>query len=235
MHPLKRRYELLRYRLGMKRAGQISYSQIGEDLIAGRALNRLKIAPEAVRYLDLGSYHPVKLSNTYGFYRKGGSGTCVDANPLHCSAFPLVRPRDRCLNHAIAAQGGGTLRTFILSVDSLSTCDEAEAQRMVRDFGHRIVRTLDVPMIGINDLLADTAAAGGLSFVSMDLEGSDEAILAAWDFTRWRPAVLCVETSVHSAGGPSVQRNAISTTMLAAGYRSYAHTGINTIFIDSSR
>ena len=63
----------------------------------------------------------------------------------------------------------------------------------------------------------------------------DEAILAAWDFTRWRPAVLCVETSVHSAGGPSVQRNAISTTMLAAGYRSYAHTGINTIFIDSSR
>lgn len=229
MHPLKKRYELWRYRLGLKPCGLVSYSQIGEDLLIRKALIKFKLTGKDVRYLDLGSYHPVKLSNTYGFYRAGGVGTCVDANPLHCADFHVVRPRDRCLNQAIATQSGGTLRAFILSVDSLSTCDEAEAQRVVRELGHRIVRTHDVPMIGINDLLADTVKVGGpLSFVSMDLEGSDAAILAAWDFTRWRPAALCVEI------GPTTHE-AIGKTMEAAGYTSFANTEINTIFIDASR
>ena len=50
-----------------------SFSQCAEDMIA-----RSLIDTSAGRYVDIGSGHPVRGSNTYSLYRQGWSGLLVD-------------------------------------------------------------------------------------------------------------------------------------------------------------
>ncbi len=54
-----------------------SYSQFGEDLIIAKLLGKSK----CVSYIDCGCHDPKKFSNTYYFYKRGGSGICIDVTP----------------------------------------------------------------------------------------------------------------------------------------------------------
>jgi len=53
-----------------------SYSQEGEDLILLRIFEKKRIG----FYVDVGSHHPFRFSNTYLFYRLGWRGINIDAN-----------------------------------------------------------------------------------------------------------------------------------------------------------
>jgi len=55
-----------------------SYSQVGEDLQIAYFIGK----KEDVRYIDVGCLWPVRHSNTYFFYERGGSGLCVNVGPL---------------------------------------------------------------------------------------------------------------------------------------------------------
>src|SRR2546430_2805880 len=67
------------------RSGQRSYSQCGEDLLVNFIFGAIR--QSAVSYLDVGAHHPTFLSNTYLFYKAGGSGVCVEPDPRLCSAI----------------------------------------------------------------------------------------------------------------------------------------------------
>ena len=65
------------------RMSKISFSQNGEDLLIQAALAMLGIKnPKSMSYLDIGANHPFSLSNTYKFYREGGSGILVEPDPI---------------------------------------------------------------------------------------------------------------------------------------------------------
>ena len=64
------RYKILK-------ANKKTYSQFGEDLYIESFFKSQKIG----KYVDLGAFHPMRLSNTYLLYKKGWSGTNVDLNP----------------------------------------------------------------------------------------------------------------------------------------------------------
>jgi hypothetical protein len=82
------------------RGCKASYSQFGEDAVVDGVMGARH--PRGF-YVDVGSFHPIKWSNTYRFYLAGWHGICVDPNPAFTELWKKTRPRDTFLNLAITS------------------------------------------------------------------------------------------------------------------------------------
>ena len=67
-----------------------SYSQEGEDMI----LKRFFEGKQRGFYVDVGSHHPKRFSNTYFFYKTGWRGINIDPMPGSMKLFDKIRTRD---------------------------------------------------------------------------------------------------------------------------------------------
>ena len=77
-----------------------SYSQSGEDIIISDLFNRLGISNPT--YLDIGANDPISLNNTYRLYTRGGSGVCIEPNPVMYKRLLQKRPKDTKINAGVA-------------------------------------------------------------------------------------------------------------------------------------
>lgn len=216
-------------RLGLARTRYRSFAQSGEDRIASHVLNEMGVL--SPRYLDLGAHHPVKFSNTYLFYRRGGRGVCVEPDPHLAMLIKRRRFRDMCLNVAVAPSDG-TLQFHVMRVETLSTTSPGAVARL-KEMGHEIERTIEVEAISPKTILSRHFDATP-NLVSLDVEGSDLEILQSWDFTVHRPQVFIVETVEYAEDGMGAKMPGIAELMESVGYFPYADTFINTIFVDRS-
>jgi len=64
-----------------------SYSQKGEDILVDCYFER----SSDKYYLDIGCFHPIWVSNTYLFHKKGWSGSVVDIDDYKLSLFKFLR------------------------------------------------------------------------------------------------------------------------------------------------
>src|SRR5690606_114765 len=88
-------------RLPLGRSLKYSYAFAGEDkVIEGLLKPRIT---EPGFYVDVGANHPKLFSNTYGLYRKGWRGICIDANQELIDLYALNRPRDRAIVALVSA------------------------------------------------------------------------------------------------------------------------------------
>lgn len=224
------RHEML-VRLDPARSGSrpaLSYSQCGEDLIVDFVLRGM-LGVETPHYLDIGAHDPVVLNNTYGFYRRGSRGVCVEPNPKLGDKIRAQRPRDRLVNAGVAAESGSATY-FEMDVDTLNTFSSSEAQRYAAE-GHAIIAERQLPLRAINDVLSH-ACERCPDMLSLDIEAGELEILQAWDFARFRPKVMCVETLTYAKQRRGEKVTEVIELICSQGYWVYADTFINTIFID---
>jgi len=209
--------------------GSKSYAQSGEDIILRHLFDIIGVA--APSYLDIGANHPAHLSNSYLFYRQGSRGVCIEPDPALAAAFKRKRPRDTVLGVGVANHPG-ELDFFVMSASSLNTFSEEEA-RHSETLGHRIEKRLKIPVITVNEALKQCNPIP--DFVSIDVEGLDEAVVSNIDFDLYRPAAFCVETLTYSEEGDGEKKKGIFETFSKHDFFPYADTFVNTIFIDKSR
>lgn len=211
-----------------------SYAQAGEDLLLDYLLTR-KLRIDRPRYLDIGAHHPTWLSNTYRFYRRGCRGVCVEPDPELFARLRRGRPGDVCLNACIATSPNAASEAdfHLMAPATLNTMCREEVDKYVEHHGYRLRGTIRVPQRLINEVIEANFPAGP-DLLSLDVEGVDLAILRTLDFTspRHRPRAICVETLDVGADRVETKPRAISAFLLARGYRVYADTWINTIFVD---
>lgn len=229
---VKKKFEYLRsladYRFSSK-----SFSQFGEDLIVSQALSI--IGEINVSYLDIGANHPCSLSNTYYFYKKGGTGVLIEPDPILCNSLQRKRPRDIVLNCGVGFTReikSATLYRFDASV--LNTFSRVEARQVEENSEYRIVDEINVKLIPVNTLFEDYMQLPP-SILSIDVEGLDYNILKTLDFKKYRPAIIIAETLTFEPriGGKKITK--INELMVNNGYHIFADTRLNTIFIDNSR
>jgi FkbM family methyltransferase len=206
------------------------FSQFGEDASVASYLRALGRSCRS--YIDIGANHPVLHSNTYLFYRDGGSGLLVEANPVIAKRLRRKRPRDKILNQGVVAEGSGTLQLHVMDMDGLSTLSEEWSETVAQQGRAKGTRIVTVPIIGINDLLLRYSPAEAADFASIDIEGLDLDVLSAWDFDRWRPFLFCVET-VELSDKSYSRSEQIAALMHRRGYVSLFNTFANTIFVDA--
>jgi FkbM family methyltransferase len=209
---------------------QFSYAQSGEDVIIDVLLESVNVYRPT--YLELGTNHPRMGNNTYKFYRKGGKGVLVEADPTLIRKIKRLRPRDKVLNVGVSASDAKNARFHVFERSSLNTFDENEA-RLRQQKGVRIKEIMDIPLKTINEILEDNFLKVP-HFMSIDIEGLDLAVLKSLDWKKYPIPIICVETCLYSNNHIRPQDKEVTVFMESVGYFPYANTYINTIFVNKN-
>lgn len=206
---------------------QISYAQSGEDLIVKFLLETM-LGKRPKKYLDLGAHHPFYISNTALFYSEGGSGILVEPDPYYAKLLRRKRPRDKVLEVGVHFSGEKKLEFYIFDTPTLNTFSPGEAERYAA-MGHRLVEKRMVELMGINEIME---RSGKVDFISLDVEGLDEAILKNVDWEKFRPTCVCVESAAYDMRNEPHKVGEIIEFMKSRGYLLYADTFSNSIFVE---
>lgn len=166
-----------------------SYSGEGEDAVS----NRLFKGKTTGFYVDVGCFHPVVVSNTYHLYRRGWRGINIDVDQFKVDVFNRLRRRDKNICVAVSDQEGEAEFYFHSgeTYGSMSGLDRSEAERRAKALGlsvlSRTVKTLPLSAI----LAAENVSK--IDYLTVDVEGAEEAVLSTIDFDVVDIDVLAIE------------------------------------------
>lgn len=199
------------------------FSQEGEDIV----LQRIFEGRTEGHYVDVGSHHPRRFSNTCLFYQQGWCGINIEPNPDSIQLFR--RERDRDVNLQIGVSDvAGTLTYIVFDEPALNTFDAKLAAERERTTKYRIVNRIDVQVARLQDLLdKHLKPEWHIDFMSIDVEGYDLQVLQSNDWSKYRPTYLLVECL--ESGLSSISDEPIHRFLSERGYTLYAKT-VNTLF-----
>jgi FkbM family methyltransferase len=206
---------------------RLSFSQCGEDLLIDHIFKLRGIRHPS--YLDIGAFHPWRLSNTAYFYLNGSRGVNVEPNPNLILAFHNERPLDVNLNVGIG-EAEGVLDFYEISDRTLSTFSKKEADACAAN-GQGIAAVHQVQVITLANVLAQAGLDQFPDFLSLDVEGLEEEILRGLGTQHQYPKVICVETAEYSPTGSGAKRTDLIAFIERKGYYLYADTNLNSIFV----
>ena len=207
---------------------QKSYSQTGEDLIIKHLLGSVSI--KEIFYIDIGAHHPRYLSNTKLFYNSGSHGICIEPDPVLFKRIKKHRRRDECLNVGIGEKTADELDFYIMNIPALNTFSKKEAEELERKNYSKIEKVIKIPVVSINSILSKHS---NIDLLTIDTEGLDFQILESIDYQKHRPMIICVETIEYQERGIADKEQDIMNLLTQNGYKLYADTHINSIFIDT--
>jgi FkbM family methyltransferase len=175
-------YKELMRRAGVRlaQAATDSPSQIGQDLFV---LDRLRWKRDGY-YVEFGATDGLTLSNTWLLDKKfGWRGILAEPGRVWRDALSAQGRNAHIEFACVWTETGQTLsfsETPIAELSALSAFKD-------RDHHDRsVATTYDVTTISLLDLLAKYDAPKVIDYISLDTEGSELAILEAFDFTRYR-------------------------------------------------
>lgn len=198
-----------------------SYSQSGEDLVAAFMFDYI-LKLDKPTYMDIGACHPTIHNNTFVFYLRGARGVLVEPNPAMIPSLQGARPGDTVLNIGIGVTDQAAADFYLTESPETNTFCKEEAQK------RQIVKVIKMPLVNINKVIAQQFGKAP-DFISIDIEGLDLDILKTFDFTRYRPAMFCVETVLY--GTTDLEKDTFAF-MESKGYVARAQTLPNTLFVD---
>jgi FkbM family methyltransferase len=204
-----------------------SYAQMAEDIIVKKAMDLL--GKSTFTYLDIGAHHPFYLSNTYLFYKNKMYGVVVEPDPFLFKDIIKCRPKDTCLNIGIGLNECESADFYIINPRTLNTFSKEEAERYEQKCGYKIDNVIKIPLKNINTIIEDNFATCP-DFISIDVEGLDFEITKSINFEKYKPSVLCIETSEHLLGKTQKSIELIDF-LIQQGYLIFAENMTNTIFI----
>ena len=165
---------------------KISYSYGGIDSLV---LNIFKNQKNGL-YLDIGCGHPIKNNNTYLLNKKGWSGINIDLDEENIDLFNSYRKKDVNLATAVSDKEGETDLYFYHSKSALNTISKENADfQKAKVSSIKKIKTQTINKIIENSPFKDRK----IDFLTVDVEGSELAILKNFDFTKYSPKVIVVE------------------------------------------
>lgn len=216
------------FRYIFTKRNHVSYAQTGEDRIIWNTLSSMKKGRD-VFYLDIGAHDPVKISNTYLFYRLGGRGITVEPNSQMAGRHRRIRPRDTLIQAAVTGTPQEYLRFFHFDASSMSTADSEQAERLQAEGKFKLLRTEEVPAVDPGKL-AERLNGQCVDLLSIDIEGEQYSIVEGLIKRNVSPLFICCETIDYDGGATVRKNNELIASIKSLGYDVFADTLINTIF-----
>lgn len=205
--------------------GASSYSQCSEDLIVLTIFRLLNKKINDIYYVDIGANQPIKLSNTYQFYKYGAHGVLVEANPKLIPGLEVIRSRDIVINKAIVCNDEKNIKLYISNHDTMSTTNlqqfyNGKVEGTVSKETN-IVDEIIIEAININALFSNLEKQPDI--LSIDIEGEDFNVIRSLDFETYNPFIIIIEKSDFEYDICSYLEN--------NDYKYLISTSINSIFI----
>ena len=141
-------------------------------------------------YLDIGCGHPIKNNNTYLLNKKGWRGINIDLDEENIDLFNSYRKKDVNLATAVSDKEGETDLYFYHNKSALNTISKVNADfQKAKVSAIKKIKTQTINKIIENSPFKDRK----IDFLSVDVEGSELAILKNFDFAKYSPKVIVVE------------------------------------------
>lgn len=205
---------------------KFSYSQEGEDILLYRLLNKKKKGV----YVDVGAHHPIKISNTYFFYKKGWKGVNIDAMPGSMKLFQTIRPHDENIEAAIS-NTQNNLEFYEFSSPEFNTFSSDLMQKTIQNHSVKLIKQHQLKTQKLSDVLNDVAQKIDLSsidFLSIDVEGFDLEVLKSNDWNKYRPSFILIE--IHNQALTEVANSEIYQHLQMLNYNPVCKTYNTWIF-----
>lgn len=200
------------------------YAKQCEDFLLLKLLRQIGLSD--VRYLEIGVCHPIMRNNIYmlhkAFSREGSChGVLVEPNPICWDIIEEYRPWDVLLKCGVGIENRES--TFYMFPDLLgcSTFVKEKAEEKARRYGSKY-EEMRIPTREINQIIAEHFDRTP-DILAIDAEGMDFRILKEWDSDKYPCKLVVVE--------PSKEADDINQLMQAKGYRMYAKTAENEIWV----
>ncbi len=200
-------------RMRLKWALLKSYSQCGEDILIDKLLRNKRKG----FYVDIGAYDPTRFSNTKRFYLRGWKGINIEPDPTRAVNFNVSRPKDINLNLGIANKKG-ELKFYIFNPSTLSTFSRHKAEDYQKQ-GFELKKTSKIKVDRLSNILKKYCKKS-IDFFSIDTEGFDVEVLKSYDWDKFKPKVICIESS----------NKEIDRILSTFGYKKIYQTDVNSIF-----
>lgn len=212
-----------------------SYSSYGEDSILNGVFKRLswimqKDLFKQNTYIDIGSFHPVKESNTYFLYKKGWYGTLVDPNSYFNVLVHEIRPNDILYNCAVDTEAGTKEFYMFGDMDSSNTLSLEFAERKKNSQHTGVSWTAQVPTKTIDEIISihlDYFHKTPI-FMNIDIEGKDFDVMKTYSHDVRIPFIMLEDDSNRIFNGSPIRKY-----MESKGYQPIATTFLTTLYIDS--
>jgi FkbM family methyltransferase len=204
-----------------------SYAEHGEDRWVLEQLSGLDL--DGGIYVEVGAYHPTRMSNTYLLYRKGLSGVLVEPNPEMVRLLRRFRPRDRIVS-AGCDREAGTSSFFVYSTPADSSFSAERVPRNEIEKRLRRVATILVPVLPL-DVILKAVEHEWVYFLSIDAEGMDDRVLRGAAQTLERTRLVCIESLPTNPGIDA----RIDALMLASGFCEIQRIAFNRFFQNQRR
>jgi FkbM family methyltransferase len=184
-------------------------------------------------YVDVGAFDGIHLSNSYSFELEGWKGACVEAHPEYFSALQKNRPCSHNV-HAACVRDSALREVEFLSepLGLLSGIEAHKTKNMERRYEARGMKfpgwqKIKVPAITLSEVLQQAAAPKEISFLSVDVEGTEYDVLKGLDFSRFTFRLIVTESNSPADG------NSIAGFLHGLGYFPARKLGGNTFFVRS--
>ena len=164
-----------------------SWSQDGEDVVL------MDLAQDPGVYVDVGAHHPTRFSVTRHLYEAGWRGVNIDASPGFASLFDAARPQDTNIEALVGHPG---TRNFHRFVDPAYSTLDPDIAAELQDRGVELVGVEDVEVQSLSSILNKVLTPQPIGLLSIDVEGSDLAVLKSHDFDAYPPERVLVECPV---------------------------------------
>jgi FkbM family methyltransferase len=166
------------------------YSQDGEDMVL-KAFYEDKPNYNGF-YVDIGAYHPFRLSNTQWFYENGWSGINIDATPNSMKVFNEIRKRDINVEIGISDEAA-ELEYYIFEESVYNSFDKELSEKRIQE-NCKFNEVVRVKTSSINDILEKYLPKEKyIDFITMDVEGFENRIINSFDFDRYSPDFFLIE------------------------------------------
>ena len=170
----------------------ISFSKSGDDI---QLMKLIKNSSPGL-YVDIGSWHPVKASNSYFFHLRGWKGICIDPNPEMIDLYAKLRPTDIFLNCAVG-DSVQNLNYYMLT-DNYSSMNTLDYNFIVsHKLENEVKEVKNIPVYNLKTLLEQHVNSNDrLDFFDIDVEGYDLEVLKTNDWDKFRPKIIIIETDI---------------------------------------
>ena len=165
-------------------------SQFGEDKKISKLFNKNFKGT----YVDLGCFHPVRVNNTFQFYKKGWNGLNIDLNPLTIDLFNFARPADTNICAAISNKKVKKKLYFLGDLDSKNTLDLNHKNWLGKHFNidKKDFKIKNVKTRTLSEILNKNKFYN-IDFLNIDIEGHELEVLRSVNFKKFNIKVICVE------------------------------------------
>lgn len=211
-----------------------SYSSYGEDAMLNGVIKRLswimqKNLFDQKTYIDIGSFHPVKESNTYFLYKHGWSGTLVDPNSYFNVLVHELRPHDILYNCAVDVVSGTREFYMFGDMDSSNTLSKEFADRKIASQHTGVSWTAQVPTKTLNDIIGIHLEYFQRTpfLLNIDIEGLDLDVIKTYSHDVRIPFIMIEDDTMRTFTDSPIRQ-----IMAEKGYIPIASTFLTTLYID---